>query len=73
MCFCAFSNYLTNQLKTYFTHIILIQISVLFMWSDAEIQEIDSSFGNYLCDRNTDKHEETTLLHILDLSYSYID
>ena len=40
------------------------------MWSDGEIQEIDSSFGKYLCDRNPHKPGATTLLHILDLPHT---
>ena len=40
------------------------------MWSDAEIQEIDSSFGKYLCNRNPDKPEESTLLNILDVPHT---
>ena len=40
------------------------------MWSDAEIQEIDSSFGQYLCDRSRDKPEASTLLHILDVPHT---
>ena len=40
------------------------------MWSDAEIQEIDSSFGKYLYNRSSDKPEESTLLHILDVPHT---
>ena len=40
------------------------------MWLDAEIQEIDSSFGNYLCDRNPNKPEKVHYLHIVDLPHT---
>ena len=39
------------------------------MWNEVEIQEIDTSFGNYLCDRNPEEIEPITLLHIIDLPH----
>ena len=40
------------------------------VWNDAEVQDIDSSFGNYLCDRTPHETEQSTLLHILSLPHT---